>query len=288
MTYPPQGQPYDPSQQPAQPDPYAPYPPAQPDPNAAAAPMPPQETLGQYELTSAPPAQTPPAQTPPYAPPVQDPYAQTSAPPAAYMPPAAPYPPQPQHDPYAQTSAPPAPQVDAYGNPVPAGYAPPPPQVDAYGNPVTQAFQAPMYAGPQPPQQKSKTGLFAAIGGGAALFVVALIVLIVVLSGGGPTDTVKDWLSALKDKDITEANSMVCSTEDPFIDSDDLDSTDEQAEFDEMVADLSWEVVSEHEAGDQATVRMKLISSGPMSGQVDFSLEKRDGDWFICGVDSSD
>lgn len=281
MTYPPQGQPYDPSQQPAQPDPYAPYPPAQqqPDPSSPYPPadpqaaVPPQEPLGgQYGPTSAPPAQDPYAQTsaPPaaYPPPVQDPYAQTSAPPAAY--PAAPYPPaQPQYDPYAQTSAPPAPQVDAYGNP------------------ITQAFQAPMYAAPVPPQ-KSKAPLFAAIGGGAALFVVALIVLIVLVSGGGPADKVEDWLSAIKDKDVTEANSMVCDTDDPYIDSDDLDSTDEQAEFDKMIADLSWEVVSEHEAGDQATVRMKLISSGPMSGEVDFELVKRSGDWFICGVDSVD
>ncbi|GLZ80033.1 hypothetical protein Afil01_48400 [Actinorhabdospora filicis] len=277
MTYPPQGQPYDPSQQPAQPDPYAPYPPAQPD-NAAqspyppGAPVPPQEPLGgQYGPTSAPPAQDPYAQTSappnPYAQPAAppDPYAQTSAPPAAY--PAAPYPPaQPQYDPYAQTSAPPAPQVDAYGNP------------------ITQAWQAPMYTAPQPP--KSKAPLFAAIGGGAALFVVALIVIIVLVSGGGPTGTVEDWLAAVKDKDITEANSLVCDTDDPYIDTDDLDSTDEQAEFDKMVADLSWEVVSEHEAGDQATVRMKLISSGPMSGEVDFELVKRGGDWFICGVDS--
>ncbi|HEY1177952.1 MAG TPA: hypothetical protein VGF17_17480 [Phytomonospora sp.] len=225
MTYPPQpGQPYDPAQQPAQPDPYTQ---GQPTPD-------------------------------PYAQPAPDPYAQQ-----------APYPPQ-QPGAYGHTSGAP------YGQPAGDPYAQQPP---------TQGFPAPgqpMYGAPVP--QKSKAGLFAAVGGGAALVVILIVVMVIALSGGGPGDTVESYLEAAKDADFTEANSYVCSIDsDTYMDPADFTDDAELTEWKDAVADMEWEVLTESEVGDSASVTVRITSSSAMlAGDAEFKLEKIDGDWKIC------
>lgn len=240
MTYPPQpGQPYDPAQQPAQPDPYAQGQPPAPDPYAQ-------------------PAQDP------YGQPAQDPYAQQAQ-----------YPPQ-QPDAYGHTSGAPYGQQQ-YGQPAGDPYAQQPP---------TQGFQLqggpPGYGAPVP--QKSKAGLFAALGGGAALVVILIVVLAIALSGGGPGDVVEDYLQASKDADFTAANDLVCSIDsDTYTDPADFADDADLAEWKAVVADLDWEVVTESEVGDSASVTVKITSSSEMlAGTHTFTLEKIDGDWKVC------
>jgi len=242
VTYPPQpGQPYDPAQQPAQPDPYGQgQPPAQ-DPYAQPA----QDPYGQQ--------------------PVQDPYAQPAQ-----------YPPPQQPDPYGHTSGAPYGQQQ-YGPPAGDPYAQQPP---------TQGFQLqggqPGYGAPVP--QKSKVGLFAALGGGAALVVILIVVLAIALSGGGPGETVEDYLAASKDADFEAANDLVCSIDsDTYTNPADFADDADLAEWKAVVADMEWEVLSESEVGDSASVTVKITSSSEvLAGNHTFTLEKMDGDWKVC------
>ncbi|MEV0650920.1 hypothetical protein AB0I28_37285 [Phytomonospora sp. NPDC050363] len=228
------------------------------------------------------PAQQPAAQPDPYGQgqPAPDPYAQPAPDPYA----------QPAQDPYAQPGQyPPPQQPGAYGHTSGAPYGQP--GGDPYAQqPPTQHFQVPqqpMYAAPTAPQ-KSKVGLFAAIGGGALLVVILLVVLIVALSGGGPGGVVEEYLEAAKAADFEEANNLVCSLDsDTYLDPTAFSDPADRAEWEAAVADMEWEVLSESEVGDSASVVVKITSSSEfLAGTETFTLEKIDGDWKVCSSGS--
>ncbi|MGH8877093.1 MAG: hypothetical protein ACRD0P_07125 [Stackebrandtia sp.] len=171
-----------------------------------------------------------------------------------------------------------------------AGYAQPGPptgQFQAQPGPPTGQFQ-PYGQQPQSFQDKvramppNKLGMFAGMGGGGLLLLI--IIIVIVSSGGGPSSVVDDYLSAVADGDLIEAQEYMCDPGE-IITEEDMEK--HQDDIDKMIDGMDWEITNEHVAGNEATVEVKITGSEEVAGEEKLKLELREGDWFICSGSSS-
>ena len=118
--------------------------------------------------------------------------------------------------------------------------------------------------------------------GGAALVLILMVVGVVLLirtvGSDSPRDVAEAYMEAVEDRDAGALRNLVCN-----------EHKDDAAEDvpSGNNALVSWEIVSDSESGDSATVKVRVtvrVSGETNTATLSLKMIKEDGEWRICDI----
>ena len=128
---------------------------------------------------------------------------------------------------------------------------------------------------PDAPRPYPRWVLFALVGTAALLLVVTIVVVFSAFKGG-PTDATERYLEAVRDRDKSRVEALVCPGSRSLVDA--VEDEDEVVE---------WRMINETISGDTARVHASITVADDGETQnvaAVFSLVKVDGDWNVCDI----